>query len=95
MFGASARRIDMLFPSEGFTYTNFLWDAFTVFLFIAWIYFLIAITSDLFRRDDISGLAKALWVIALLLFSYITIFAYMITQSRGMTERNAQRRSLF
>jgi hypothetical protein len=85
----------MLFQSEGFTYTNFLWDSFTIFLFIAWIYFLIVITSDLFRRDDISGLAKALWVIGLLLLSYITIFAYMITQSRGMTERNAQRRSLF
>ena len=81
----------MLFPSEGFTFTNFLADAFSIFLFVAWLWFLIIIASDLFRRDDISGVAKALWVIALLLFSYITILVYMITQSRGMAERNAQR----
>jgi hypothetical protein len=31
----SARRIDMLFPSEGFTFTNFLADAFSIFLFVA------------------------------------------------------------
>ena len=81
----------MLFPSEGFTFTNFLADAFSIFLFVAWLWFLIIIASDLFRRDDISGVAKALWVIALLLFSYITILVYMITQRRGTAERNAQR----
>ena len=81
----------MLFPSEGFTFTNFLADAFSIFLFVAWLWFLFVIAGDLFRRDDISGVAKALWVIALLLFSYITILVYMITQSRGMAERNAQR----
>ena len=81
----------MLFPSEGFTFTNFLADAFSIFLFVAWLWFLFVIAGDLFRRNDISGVAKALWVIALLLFSYITILVYMITQSRGMAERNAQR----
>jgi hypothetical protein len=81
----------MFFPSEGFTFTNFLADAFSIFLFVAWLWFLFMIAGDLFRRDDISGLTKALWVIALLLFSYITILVYMITQSRGMAERSAQR----
>jgi len=81
----------MLFPAEGFSFTNFLADAFSVFLFVAWLWFLFVISSDLFRRDDISGFAKALWVIALLLFSYITILVYMITQSRGMAQRHAQR----
>jgi hypothetical protein len=44
----------------------------------------------LFRRQDISGWGKALWVIALLLFSYLGLFVYMITQGRGMAERNSQ-----
>jgi len=43
-----------------------------------------------FRRHDISGWGKALWVIALLLFSYIAVLAYLITQGRGIAERNAQ-----
>jgi hypothetical protein len=81
----------MLFPSEGFSFTNFLVDAFSIFLFVAWLWFLFVIASDLFRRDDISGLAKALWVIALLLASYLAILVYVITQGRGMAERNARR----
>ena len=41
-------------------------------------------------RRDISGWGKALWVIGLVLFSYLGILAYLITQGRGMAERNAQ-----
>jgi hypothetical protein len=46
--------------------------------------------SDLFRRHDISGWGKAVWVIALLLFPYFGVFIYLITQSTGMAERNLQ-----
>jgi hypothetical protein len=46
--------------------------------------------GDLFRRHDISGWGKALWVIALVLTSFLGIFAYLITQGRGMAERGAQ-----
>jgi uncharacterized membrane protein len=45
---------------------------------------------DLFRRHDISGWAKAIWVIALIVFPYLGVFAYLITQSRGMAERSNQ-----
>jgi len=41
-------------------------------------------------RHDISGWGKALWVLAVVLTSYLGIFAYLITQGRGMAERNAQ-----
>jgi len=80
----------MLFLSEGFTFRNFLTDAFAVFMFVLWFWLLIIVIGDLFRRHDISGWAKAIWVIALIVFSYLGIFAYMITQSRGMAERSSQ-----
>jgi hypothetical protein len=80
----------MLFFSEGFTFRNFLADAFAVFMFVLWFWLLIIVIGDLFRRHDISGWGKAIWVIALIVFPYIAIFAYMITQSRGMTERSGQ-----
>ncbi|MGA7515458.1 MAG: SHOCT domain-containing protein, partial [Pseudolabrys sp.] len=51
---------------------------------------LVIIYGDLFRRHDISGWGKALWVLALVLTSYLGILAYLITQGRGMAERNAQ-----
>jgi hypothetical protein len=80
----------MFFFQEGFTYRNFLMDMIAVFAFVVWFWLLVVIFSDLFRRHDISGWAKALWVLALVLISYLGIFAYLITQGRGMAERNAQ-----
>ena len=80
----------MFFLSEGFTFRNFLTDAFAVFMFVLWFWLLIIMIGDLFRRHDISGWGKAIWVIALIVFPYLALFAYIITQSRGMTERNSQ-----
>jgi Phospholipase_D-nuclease N-terminal len=80
----------MLFDG-GFTFGNFIADAFTIFMFILWFWLFVSVASDLFRRHDISGWAKVLWVIALVLFSYIGIFAYILTQGRGMAERNQTR----
>ena len=76
--------------AEGFSFWNFLTDVITVFLFVVWFWLLIIVFSDLFRRHDISGWGKALWVIALLLFPYFGVFIYLITQSTGMAERNLQ-----
>jgi cbb3-type cytochrome oxidase subunit 3 len=77
----------MLFQG-GFTFTNFIADAFTIFMFILWFWLLIVVSGDLFRRHDVSGFAKVLWVIAFILFSYLGVFAYFLTQGRGMAERN-------
>jgi hypothetical protein len=79
----------MLFDG-GYTYSNFLMNMISIFVFVVWFWLLIVIYGDLFRRHDISGLGKALWVIGLVLTSYIGIFAYLITQGHGMAERNAQ-----
>jgi hypothetical protein len=81
----------MLFLHEGFTFRNFLVDALTIFVFIVWFWLLITVATDLFRRHDISGWAKAIWVIALIVAPYIGVLAYLIFQGRGMTERTAQR----
>ena len=80
----------MLF-SGGFTFSNFLADVLSIFIFVLWFWLLITIFGDLFRRHDISGWAKAIWVIVLIVFSYIGIFIYLITQHRGMAERQTQR----
>src|SRR5262245_4916510 len=79
----------MLFEG-GFTFSNFLIDVLTIFAFVVWFWFVITIFADLFRRNDISGWAKAIWVIVVILTSYIGVLIYLITQGRGMTERNAQ-----
>ena len=80
----------MLFPG-GFTFTNFLTDAFSIFIFVLWFWLLITVFGDLFRRRDISGLGKTLWVIVLIVFPYLGVFIYLISQHRGMAERQSQR----
>jgi len=77
----------MLFSGQSI-FANVLADAFAVFVFILWFWLFITVASDLFRRHDISGLGKVLWVILLIVLPYIGIFAYMLTQGRGMAERN-------
>jgi predicted membrane channel-forming protein YqfA (hemolysin III family) len=80
----------MLF-SGGFTFSNFLADVLSIFIFVVWFWLLITVFGDLFRRHDVSGWAKAVWVIVLILFPYLGIFIYLITQHRGMAERQSQR----
>lgn len=69
-------------------FATFVADAFAVFMFILWFWLFITAASDLFRRQDISGVGKVLWVILLIVLPYIGIFAYILTQSSGMAERN-------
>ena len=79
----------MLF-NGGFSFANFSLDLFAIFLFVLWFWLLITVLGDLFRRGDVSGIAKALWVIFLVVFPYLGVFIYLITQGRGMAERNSQ-----
>ena len=78
-------------PNEGgFTFANFLAGVFAVFVFVVLIWLLYIVLSDLFRRHDISGWGKALWVIGLVLFPYIGVLAYMVIEFKGMAERADQ-----
>lgn len=77
----------MLFDG-GFSFTNFVADVFAIFMFVLWFWLLITVMGDLFRRHDVAGLTKVLWVILLVLLPYIGVFGYLLTQGRGMAERN-------
>ena len=72
----------------GVQFGTFLVDVFVIFMFVLWIWLLISVFSDLFRRDDISGGAKVIWVIFLIILPYLGVFAYLLTQGGGMAERN-------
>ena len=59
------------------------------FLFIIWFWLLIAIFGDLFRDDEASGGAKALWVVFLILLPFLGILLYLIVRGKGMGTRQA------
>jgi hypothetical protein len=67
---------------------SIFWSMLLLFLWIAWFWILIVILGDVFRRHDISGWFKALWVIFMIVMPFLGVFIYILTQSRGMSERN-------
>jgi hypothetical protein len=74
----------------GYTYSNFLANAFAVFIFVLWFWLFIIVATDLFRRHDVSGFGKVCWVILLIVLPYIGIFVYLLTQGRGMAQRQQE-----
>jgi hypothetical protein len=73
--------------ASSYTFLDVFWD---ILLITAWlIFFWIAITVliDVFRRHDISGWAKAGWVILIVILPWIGVLAYLIFNHTGMAER--------
>ncbi len=61
------------------------------FFFIIWIWLLIIIFGDIFRSSDLSGWAKALWTIFVVILPYVGVLVYLIARGRSMHERAEQR----
>ncbi|HEX3333520.1 MAG TPA: SHOCT domain-containing protein [Acidimicrobiales bacterium] len=59
------------------------------FLFVIWIWLLIWVFMDIFRSHDLSGWAKALWVIFILVLPFLGVFVYLIARGGKMQERAA------
>ena len=61
--------------------------AFEVFFFVVWIWILITILTDLFRDHELSGWAKAAWVLFLVIIPFLTALIYLIARGSGMRDR--------
>ena len=66
----------------GQVFLSMLW----FFLFFIWIWILITVFIDLFRSHDLSGWAKALWVIFVIILPYLGVFVYLIARGHKMQE---------
>jgi Short C-terminal domain len=69
---------------------DFMLGVLWIFFFVIWIWLLIMVFSDIFRRHDIGGGVKALWVIFVLVVPYLAAFIYLISQGHGMAERGKE-----
>ena len=74
-----------------YTFFDFFWSMFVVFIWIMWFWLLFTVWFDIFRRDDISGGSKALWLIFTIVLPFIGVFVYLITQNDEMTKRTLAR----
>jgi uncharacterized membrane protein YcjF (UPF0283 family) len=65
-------------------------DLLMFFLFVIWIWLLIVVFSDLFRSHDLSGWAKAAWVIGIIILPYIGVLVYLIVRGHKLSEHAQQ-----
>jgi hypothetical protein len=76
---------DMVIAAD-YPFLDILWTMILFFCWVAWIWILVLCFSDLFRRD-ISGWAKAAWVVFLIILPFLGVLIYLIAEGKGMTER--------
>ena len=72
-----------------YPFLELMWTMLVFFCWIIWIWLLIVIFGDLFRRPDISGWGKAGWTVVLLLLPLLGVLIYLVAQGRHMGERRA------
>ncbi len=74
-----------------YPFLEVLWTMFVFFAWVIWFWLLITVFADIFRRHDIGGGAKTLWIIFVIVLPFLGVFIYLLTQNDGMTQRNAER----
>jgi hypothetical protein len=77
--------------AASYPFLDVLWTMFIFFLWIIWFWLLFTVFIDIFRRHDISGGKKTLWIIFAIILPYLGVFIYLITQNEGITQRNIDR----
>jgi len=76
--------------SSSYPLLNIFWSMFIFFLWVIWIWILIMVFIDIFRSHDMSGWAKALWVLFVVILPFLGVLVYLIARGGSMHERAAQ-----
>jgi hypothetical protein len=71
-----------------YPFLDLMWTMLVFFAWIIWFWLLITVFADIFRRHDIGGGAKTLWIIFAILTPFLGVFVYLISQGTSMAERN-------
>ena len=70
-----------------YPFLDVFWSMLIFFMFFIWLMILFRVFADIFRRHDISGGVKALWIIFVIILPFLGVLIYLLTQNDGMTQR--------
>jgi hypothetical protein len=73
-----------------YPFLDVFWTMLVFFVWIAWFMLLFRVIGDIFRRHDIGGGGKVLWLVFVIALPFLGVFIYLIAENKGMTERNMQ-----
>jgi len=71
-----------------YPFLDVFWTMILFFLWVAWIFIVVRVLTDVFRRHDLSGWAKAAWTILVIVVPFAGVLIYLIAHSKGMAERD-------
>jgi hypothetical protein len=82
-----------LILADGSSYPllNVFWTMLEFFIWILWFFLIFRIITDIFRSPDLSGGARAAWVILVILLPFLGVLFYLIFRGSGMHERDVRR----
>jgi hypothetical protein len=73
-----------------YPFLDVFWSMLIFFCWVIWIWIVITVFADLFRRDDISGWGKAGWMIFVIVLPFLGVLIYLIAQHDGMRDRSVK-----
>ena len=76
-----------------YPFLDVLWTLIVIFAWVIWFWLLITVFADVFRRHDISGGKKALWVVFVIIVPFLGVLIYLIAESKGIAERNEKQQA--
>jgi hypothetical protein len=79
----------MVFAAD-YPFLDVFWTMILFFAWVIWIWMMVTILSDVFRRRDMSGLAKAAWTVFLIVLPFLGALIYLIANADGMARRNVE-----
>src|SRR6185436_9046821 len=77
----------MLFAAD-YPFLDVLWSMIIFFFWVIWIWIVVTVLIDIFRRHDIGGVAKAGWVIFVVILPWLGVLIYLISNHDGMRDRS-------
>ncbi|HEV2980774.1 MAG TPA: PLDc N-terminal domain-containing protein [Solirubrobacteraceae bacterium] len=86
----SARRLETnMVIANSYPFLEIFWTMILFFTWVIWIWIVITVLIDVFRRTELSGWAKAGWTVFVIVLPFIGVLVYLVTNGTGMSERRA------
>jgi Phospholipase_D-nuclease N-terminal/Short C-terminal domain len=77
--------------ASDYPFLDVFWTMLVFFVWVAWFMLLFRIIGDIFRRHDVGGGSKVLWLIFVIVLPFLGVFIYLIANNNGMNERSLER----
>jgi putative oligomerization/nucleic acid binding protein/phospholipase D-like protein len=79
-----------MWVAADYPFLDVFWTMIIFFCWVLWIWIVITIFADIFRRHDIGGWAKAAWIVFVIILPFLGVLIYLIAQHDGMRDRSVK-----